>query len=112
MVCTTSGLVDFELSVAADGHQDFADADVPDGAQISYVAEDASRTEWEVGRGSWTEYGGVLTRDEILDSSTGGSKIDFTTEPEVFIDVVRQDLDDLLDEANNHATAMAIALGG
>lgn len=110
---TTMGLTTFTLdSTAISGHQMPAAAGIPDGSQVSYVAEDASRTQWEVGRGSWDETTRTITRDEITDSSTGGTKVDFLTNPEVYIDIIVQDLDDMMDEANNYATAMAIALGG
>ena len=113
VAAVTSGTADFELdTTAVAGNQLIEDSGIADGSRITYVAEDASRTQWEVGRGTWDETTRIVTRDEITDSSDAGAKVDFLTEPEVYVDVIRQDLDDIVDEANSYALAMAIALGG
>jgi hypothetical protein len=79
------------------------------GAVYSYRAQDAARTQWEIGYGAYNSGTGVLARTTIVASSTG-SKINFTSNPLVLLTPNSVDLAGfaaLIDEdsfASNDAT--------
>lgn len=73
----STGTGAFVLGAAATGFQDFAI--IGDGNVTYYTIAIQSGSEWEVGVGTVTESGGVysLARDTVLESSTGGTRVDF-----------------------------------
>ena len=108
---TTIGTGNFGAGAAVTGYADLEDGGLNDGDPITYVAEDASRTQWEVARGTVTNSRTEITRDEILMSSNANSIVDFLSTPELFVDLVKEDVDEIIDELKSHAVAMAAAFG-
>ena len=70
---TTEGTGAFTLGSAAIGFQDFS---VIGNGNTTYYAI-TSTTDWEVGIGTYTSAGPQLVRDTILESSNGGSAVNF-----------------------------------
>ncbi len=65
----------------------FAEAGVPDGAKVQYVAIDG--TNMEVGEGTYTASGTVLTRSRVMSSKIGGvagtNSVSLTSAAQVFL---------------------------
>jgi hypothetical protein len=99
---TSGGTTDFTYSSAVTGYQSPALAGISNGATYSYRAENASLSEWEIGTGTYNTGTGVLTRGTVLYNSAGtgtgagqsgaGSKISFSTTPQVAIVALAEDL--------------------
>jgi len=70
---TTTGTGTITLDGAATGFQSFS---VIGNANTTYYAI-VGGSQWEVGIGTYTSSGTTLSRDTVLESSTGGAKIDF-----------------------------------
>ena len=71
---TTTGTGTFTLAGAVSGFQSFS---VIGNANTTYYAI-VGGTEWEVGIGTYTSSGTTLSRDTILESSNGGTAVNFT----------------------------------
>jgi len=71
---TTTGTGTFTLLGAAAGFQSFSV--IGDGNTTYYTIDGG--TEWEVGLGTYTSSGTTLSRDTILESSNGGSAVNFS----------------------------------
>jgi hypothetical protein len=69
----TTGTGTLTLGAAYAGYQDFSG--VGDGNQTYYTI--TNNTAWEVGIGTYTASGTTLSRDEVLDSSSSGAKINW-----------------------------------
>lgn len=73
---TTAGTGTITLGAAASGgYQAFSV--IGDGSTTYYVIQDSTNSAWEVGLGTYTSSGTTLSRDTILESSSGGSAVDF-----------------------------------
>jgi hypothetical protein len=70
---TTTGTGTITLAGAVTGFQSFS---VIGDANTTYYAI-VGGTQWEVGIGTYTSSGTTLSRDTVLESSTGGTKVDF-----------------------------------
>lgn len=70
---TTTGTGTITLAGAVSGFQSFSV--IGDGNTTYYAI--VGGTEWEVGIGTYTSSGTTLSRDTVLESSTGGTKVDF-----------------------------------
>jgi hypothetical protein len=72
----------------------FAEAGVPDGAEVSYVIEDG--TDVEMGTGTYTVSGTTLSRDTVTSSKIGGTagttKLTLSGSAVVFIDALAADM--------------------
>ena len=81
----TNGTGTVTLGGAVSGYQSFAT--IGNGNQCYYtIVNLAVVTEWEVGVGTYTASGTTLSRDTVLDSSTGGAKVSFSAgNKEVFV---------------------------
>lgn len=107
---TTAGTDDFGIGVAVGSFRLPSDVPLADGDEVDYIAFTAS--ERAVGRGTYVESGGLLTRDtEIVIAGTpGGSpeKVDFQSNPVVALGPLPSSLlvasENLLD-VDNAATA-------
>jgi hypothetical protein len=75
----TAGTGTITLSGAVAGFQDFSV--IGDGNTTYYVIADSITGEWEVGIGTYTSSGTTLSRDTILESSDGGTAVDFAGNP-------------------------------
>jgi hypothetical protein len=71
---TTTGTGTFTLAGAVSGFQSFS---VIGNANTTYYAI-VGGTEWEVGLGTYTSSGTLLSRDTILESSNGGTAVNFS----------------------------------
>jgi hypothetical protein len=71
---TTTGTGTFTLAGAVTGFQAFS---VIGNANTTYYAI-VGGTEWEVGLGTYTSSGTTLSRDTILESSNGGTAVNFS----------------------------------
>lgn len=87
----TSGTGDFTDASAVQGYLNLADAGAVNGKTYSYRAENATRTEWEVGYGVYNSGTGKLTRTP-LKSSNGDAAVNFGTAPTVMITALSADL--------------------
>ena len=81
---TTTGTGTLTLLGAATGYQSFTA--IGDGNTCYYAIATTGSAQWEVGIGTYTASGTTLSRDTILDSSTGGGAIDLAAgTKEVFV---------------------------
>jgi len=71
---TTTGTGTFTLAGAVSGFQSFS---VIGNGNTTYYAI-VGGTEWEVGLGTYTSSGTTLSRDTILESSNGGTAVNFS----------------------------------
>ena len=72
---TTTGTGTFTLAGAVAGFQSFS---VIGNGNTTYYAI-VGGTEWEVGLGTYTSSGTTLSRDTILESSNGGTAVNFSS---------------------------------
>jgi hypothetical protein len=75
VVSTTTGTGTFTLGAAPSGFQNFSV--IGDGNTTYYAIVDSVAGTWEVGIGTYTSSGTTLSRDTILESSTGGTAVNF-----------------------------------
>lgn len=82
---TTMGTISFVLSdtPVSGGHSPFPAS--LDGVQVRYTAVRTSSDQYEVGEGYYTHATRTLSRDTIEQSSSGGSRVNFSAAPVVFI---------------------------
>lgn len=71
---TTTGTGTITLAGAVSGFQSFSN--IGNGNTTYYTI--AGGTEWEVGLGTYTSSGNTLSRDTVLESSNGGSLVNFS----------------------------------
>jgi hypothetical protein len=71
---TTTGTGTFTLAGAVSGFQSFSA--IGDGNTTYYAI--VGGAEWEVGLGTYTSSGTLLSRDTILESSNGGTAVNFS----------------------------------
>lgn len=75
VLATTTGTGTFTLGAAVTGYQSFSV--IGDGNSTYYTIAAQSTPDWEVGIGTYTASGTLLSRDTILESSNGGAAVDF-----------------------------------
>ena len=73
---TTTGTGTITLGGAATGFQSFSV--IGDTNTTFYTIQLANTNEWEVGIGTYTSSGTTLSRDTILESSNGGTAVNFS----------------------------------
>src|SRR6266566_2702389 len=81
---TTGGLTDWIVNIAVSGYQTPATAGAIDGETYRYFAESSDKSQWEIWEGTYTVSSATLARTTIVASSSG-SKVNFTTTPNVTI---------------------------
>jgi hypothetical protein len=83
----SSGDANFLLAGALTGYRPFASG-VGDGNICYYTVEHYVENQWEIGLGTYSEGTDTLSRDNIIDSSNGGNKIDFAAGVKsIFVDI-------------------------
>jgi hypothetical protein len=101
---TTTGTGTITLGGAATGFQSFSV--IGNGNTTFYTIQLSNTNEWEVGIGTYTSSGTTLSRDTILESSNGGTAVNFSAgTKDVFVTYPAEKAI-YLDASNN-----AIALG-
>jgi hypothetical protein len=111
---TLGGTTDWTFSSAVTGYQAPALAGVVNGRLYKYRAESADLSQWEMGEGAYNTSTGVLARTTVLFNSSGtgtaagqsgaGTKIIFSTVPQVAIVALKEDLISV-EEANSFSAA-------
>lgn len=111
---TAGGTTDWTYSSAVTGYQSPAAAGVVNGRLYKYRAESADLSQWEMGEGSYNTSTGVLARTTVLFNSLGsgtaagqsgaGTKITFSTVPQIAIVALKEDLLSV-EEANTFTSA-------
>ena len=111
----TTGTGTLTLSSAVNGYNSFEDAGVVNAEVVTYTIRDGSQT--EVGRGTYTSSGTTLSRDTVLSSTNGGSKIECTGRQQVMISLASEDIQPFAsyyggsgDSVNNAATDTEITI--
>lgn len=99
---TAGGTTDWTYASAVTGYQSPALAGATNTQTYVYRAENAALTEWELGQGAWNSGTGVLARTTVLYNSSGtgtasgqsgaGTKITFSSVPQVAIVALKEDL--------------------
>lgn len=83
---SATGTSNFALTGAVAGFRSFAD--IGNANTTYYLAHDTTANTWEAGIGTYTASGTTLSRDTVLNNSSGGtSKISFANAPVVWCDV-------------------------
>jgi hypothetical protein len=75
VLSTTTGTGTFTLGSAVSGFQNFSV--IGDGNSTYYTIAAQGSEDWEVGIGTYTASGTLLSRDTILESSNGGTAVNF-----------------------------------
>lgn len=115
---TTTGTGTITLSGAANGFQSFS---VIGNGNTTYYAI-VGPTEWEVGIGTYTASGTTLSRDTILESSNGGTAVNFSAGPKdvfctypaeksVDIDTAQTLTNKTINGSNNTITNVSLSTG-
>jgi hypothetical protein len=115
---TAGGTADWTYSSAVTGYQSPASAGIVNGGTYKYRAESSDLTQWELGQGTYNTGTGVLARTTVLYNSSGtgtgagqsgaGSKISFSTTPQVAIVALAEDLPSLT-KANTFTDIITIS---
>jgi hypothetical protein len=92
VACATTGTGTLTLGAAQTGFRSFVDANVPNGSIVTYAIEDG--TAWEVGQGTYTVTGSLLTR-VVQTSSSSNTAINLSGNSRVFITLSAQDITEL-----------------
>ncbi len=108
---TVGGTTDWTYSSAVTGYQSPASANAANSRVYKFRAESADLSQWELTEGAYNSSTGVFARTTVLynSSSTGtlqggaGTKINFSTVPQVAIVALKEDLISL-EEANSFTT--------
>lgn len=104
------GTADFSDGTADPTFRNLEDAGAEDGKTYPYKAQNATGTEWEIGRGMAlnTSGGWILERTTIQDSSDSGNKVNFGTHPKIFITAGKVEIGDVKGPASSVAGNLAV----
>lgn len=115
---TLGGTTDWTYSSIVTGYQSPTSAGVVNSRLYKYRAESTDLSQWEIGEGAYDTGTGVLARTTVLYNSSGtgtasgqsgaGSKINFSTVPNVAIVAIKEDLVHL-DESNTFTSQNTFA---
>jgi hypothetical protein len=92
------------LGSASDGYQSFASAGVSNSDVVRYTIEDDGDA-WEIGTGTYTASGTLLTRT-VSESSNSGNALNLTGNAVVFVTATASDF------TTGKSIAMAMIFGG
>ena len=105
---STTGTGTITLGSAVTGFLSFSAAAVQNGDVVTYAIEDG--TNREIGRGTYTASGTMLSRDTVLASTNGGAKISLSGNAQVFITAAAEDFRSLyLDDGSQAAPSMTFS---
>jgi hypothetical protein len=90
MRSTTTGTGTLTLTTAVSGFLTFDLAGVVNSERVTYTIRDGVNT--EVGSGTYTTSGTTLSRDTVLSSTNGGSKISCSGNEQIMITVAAEDI--------------------
>lgn len=88
---TANGSGTWTVSAAITGYVTPATAGAVDGAVYSYRAENASKSEWEIGTGTYTASGTTFSRTPLA-SSNSNAAVSFTAAPNVYLVALADDI--------------------
>lgn len=114
---TTAGTGTITLAGAATGFQSFSV--IGNGNTTFYTIAGQGTSEWEVGIGTYTSSGTTLSRDTVLSSSSGGTKVSFSAgTKDVFVTypagraVLQNDVSSVVISANTTSDALRVTQTG
>lgn len=88
----------YRVDSAVAGYRTPAQAGIPDGTLVSYVAfitsgngANATITDWETGQGTYTSANTSVSRTTVRESSLSNGLVSFSKAPTVFLDLHAQD---------------------
>src|SRR5271157_4703902 len=115
-VAVAPGIGIVRLAAEVFGYQTFDDAGVPDGTEVSYnlsnVMPNGQVTDWEVGRGIYRAVSKTFVRTTPMFSSIGGGLINATSNAQLWIAVLAQDLLGLAGPTGNTGPTGSGGAGG
>lgn len=85
----TTGTANVVLGSAVEGFQTFAQGGITNGQTVRYVIEEGAA--FEIGTGTYTATGTILSRDTVIESSNSGAKISLQGDAKVFIALAADD---------------------
>lgn len=88
----SSGTTDFLDGTADTGFRNLNDAGAADAGVYPYRAENATRTEWEIGYGTYSTSNGALERTTVVASSNSDAAVNFASAPTVMITPLTADI--------------------
>lgn len=98
---TTTGTGTLTLAGAVTGFQSFTTASL-DGKAVDYTIVNASGSEWEVGRGTFTASGTTLSRTTVFASSNSNAAVNFSAGTKnVFVTMAAESYADFGDGSGN-----------
>lgn len=103
----SSGTAAFADGTADAGFRSLNDAGAVDAQIYPYRAENATKTEWEIGYGTYSASDGLLDRTTVVASSNSDATVNFGSAPTVMITPLREDFSAL----KRRSAAMAIIFG-
>lgn len=105
---TTAGTGSFTVGTAVLGFMTPSQAGAVDGATYSYAAQLPDMSQWEIGVGVYSASAGTLTRTP-LKSSNANAAVTFTSNPQVTITLLAEDLNALGAWVNPRAANLVLA---
>lgn len=87
---TSGGTGTWTVSAAVTGYMTPAQAGAVNATTYYYGAENSTKTEWEIGLGTYTVSGTTLARTTVLYSSNSNAAVNFTNPPNVFVTLLAE----------------------
>lgn len=87
------GMGTITLGAAVSGFQSFTAASVPNGATVSYLAQDSGGV-WEIGRGTYNSSASTLTRGALWGSSGAATAVTLSSAAIISLTMIAEDMPD------------------